>query len=240
MKIIKKTRTLLGVVPAVIITTSILLQGCEKSSSVSPNSNQSTQVEVQELKPRVLISSYKIISDESMGEQKRSVVIRLDEKLTEKKIGAIAVQVKSSDSQKYNRTFIEYYLPEMKVGDGAWATSHYNPDLKVKILGLSLEAEAEQKKQEVDPSKDVIGVWFDERPYVGAKLILYRKNGSLYINTKYKDGSESTKKLKQSKVGSALKLEDIDGSSFGEYWLLTGKELKVFDNEGHITTYRAG
>lgn len=33
----------------------------------------------------------------------------------------------------YNRVFLTYYLPDMKFGSGAWATTHFNPNLKVLI-----------------------------------------------------------------------------------------------------------
>ena len=112
--------------------------------------------------------------------------------------------------------------------------------MEVKILGLSLEKEQVKNSQPIDRSKDIIGTWYDERPYVGAQLLLYRKNGNLYIDTSYDDGSSATTKLLEKSIGSANRLENVEGSSFGEYWMLDGKRLQIFDSEGLITTYRAG
>ena len=39
----------------------------------------------------------------------------------------------------YERTFIEYYLPNMVHGCGAWATTHFTPRLEVSILGFTAE-----------------------------------------------------------------------------------------------------
>ena len=36
---------------------------------------------------------------------------------------------------KYDKVFICYYLPGMVKDAGAWATSHFTPDLQVRILG---------------------------------------------------------------------------------------------------------
>ena len=199
----------------------------------------SVQTSVESLNENLKDVSYTIISDKKSGPAKRSIDVRLKKKLNKETLNEIAIRLKSSDGRTYTRTFISYYLTNMEVGSGAWATSHYNPNLEVKILGLSLEAEKTSKSKPLDPGKDVIGLWYDERPHVGAKILLYRKNGDYYIDTKYNDGSGSTTKLSEKKIGSSIRLEETKGSSFGEYWLLEGRELKIYDNEGHITTYRA-
>ena len=232
---------------------AIFFQGDETSQLVPNNSDARQEVahksdeaekpsnELVE-EPTTVASklSYEIISDTNLRTSKRSVDVRLQNKLSENDLKQIASEIKNSDRQKYDRTFISYYLPKMTVGSGAWATSHYNPNLEVKVLGLSFESEVVQKNKAIDPNKDVIGIWYDDRAGAGAQLLLYRKNGILYIDTNYTDGSGDTKTLKETKIGSALRIEDIQGSSFGEYWLLQGKELKIFDNQGLITTYRAG
>ena len=39
----------------------------------------------------------------------------------------------------YDRTFIEYYLPGMVDGCGAWATTHFTPRMEVVVLGFTAE-----------------------------------------------------------------------------------------------------
>ena len=51
----------------------------------------------------------------------------------------IATKLKNSDGQSYDRTFIGYYLPDMKLNSGYWATTHFNPNLEIQILGLTVE-----------------------------------------------------------------------------------------------------
>lgn len=38
--------------------------------------------------------------------------------------------------RKYKKVFICWYLPGMILDSGAYATSHFDPDLKVEILGV--------------------------------------------------------------------------------------------------------
>src|ERR1039458_10482874 len=59
--------------------------------------------------------------------------------VSEEVLRAIATKLKNSDHGTYERTFISYYLPGMKVGSGAWATSHFDPDLEICILGVRSE-----------------------------------------------------------------------------------------------------
>jgi|GEM_PF-4393959 len=54
--------------------------------------------------------------------------------------------------KKYNPLFTEYYLPGMIPGSGDYATSHYNPDLEMKVMELmpgSNPPETDSEKSEV-------------------------------------------------------------------------------------------
>ncbi|MCH7702181.1 MAG: hypothetical protein IID37_10880 [Planctomycetes bacterium] len=81
--------------------------------------------------------SYSIIDSTTMPGIKRSLDVRLNKKVSERTLRALALKLKSQDSRNYERTFIVYYLPDMKVGAGAWATTHFDPDLEVRVLGLT-------------------------------------------------------------------------------------------------------
>ena len=182
---------------------------------------------------------FSILSDTSMGNTKRSVDVRLKSKVSEDELEKYAQTIKDNGKASYTRTFISYYLPDMNVGSGAWATTHFNPDLDVKVLGLSLKGEQKFDETPKDNSREVVGIWFDERPYVGAKITIYKKESKLFIDTVYKDGSGSTEQLKESNVGQSRRLEKLEKSSFGEYWMLTnGGELEIYDNDGLILRYR--
>ena len=60
--------------------------------------------------------------------------IRLNREVQEDVLRSIAMELKSSDRKKYERTFMLYYLPGMEVDAGGWASTHFNPDLEVIIL----------------------------------------------------------------------------------------------------------
>jgi len=97
--------------------------------------------------------------------------IRLENKVSKDFLHKLANHLKDSDSQKYDRFFIVYLLPEMKPGAGAWATSHFDPELEVKILGMTIEEEEKLKIKSEPSSDNTLGEWLDESPYVAGKVI---------------------------------------------------------------------
>ncbi|MDY0208213.1 MAG: hypothetical protein RBR82_16555 [Pseudomonas sp.] len=92
-------------------------------------------------------ANYSIISDNDFRNVKRSIDVRLDKKASAEVLNAIALKLKNMERKKYERTFIAYYLPNMEVGAGAWATSHFDPELDVRILGLTADEEEKMAKE---------------------------------------------------------------------------------------------
>ena len=62
--------------------------------------------------------------------------LRVYEILDEEAIRRIAYYFRNKYPQ-YKRVFILYYLPNMPVGEGAWAISHFEPELHLQILGIT-------------------------------------------------------------------------------------------------------
>jgi len=187
------------------------------------------------------VPPYEIIENTKLRQIKRSVVVRLNEKVSKDELKALAGHIKRLDAIQYDRTFIAYYLPDMEIGAGGWATTHYNPKLDVKILGLSKEAQDELENETIDPTRNVIGIWYDERAYVGAKLVFFKKNNETFVDTKYKDGSGSIEKLNTTTSANGSRFEEKTENDFGEYWLLKPNgTLRLFDKDGLIVKYKNG
>ena len=69
---------------------------------------------------------------------KRSIIVRLSRPISEDMLTEIAHQLRGQDLG-FDRTFIEYYLPGMVDGCGAWATTHFTPRLDVQTVGITLD-----------------------------------------------------------------------------------------------------
>jgi hypothetical protein len=127
----------------------------------------------------------------------------------------------------------------MKVGAGAWATTHFNPDLKVEILGLSLEQEKSLTTRANVRSREVIGTWLDERPFLGSRITLFRENGVLFMESTYPDGSSGKEEMVEGTLRTRRTFRRTGPSLAGDFYLIDDEgNLQLHDNEGHIATAR--
>ena len=181
--------------------------------------------------------SYSIVDSDIMFPYKRSLDVRLNNKVSDETLRTIALKLKLLDSRNYDRTFICYYLPDMEVGAGAWATTHFNPNLKVQVLGLTAEQEKVLKQQPNNPSQEVIGSWLDESPFIGSRITIFRQDNKLFIENKYTDGSVGKKEIVKKTSNNGEAFQKKESNSFGEFYLIDAKgNLQLWDKEGLIST----
>jgi hypothetical protein len=181
--------------------------------------------------------TYTVINTEVIPGIKRSLDVRLSRKVEEDVLRSVALNLKRDDPKRYERTFIVYYLPDMEVGAGGWATTHFNPELEVKILGLTAKQEESLATKVEDVAREVVGSWLDQSPMVGGRISIYRKEGMLYMERTFKDGSSSNKELAEKPSSGGKRFEEKGGSRFGEHYIIDEQgNLQIRDQEGLIAT----
>ncbi|MBT3278224.1 MAG: hypothetical protein HN909_03600 [Phycisphaerales bacterium] len=182
---------------------------------------------------------YKIIDSKTFNTSKRSLSVRLSRKVSKKALRDIALTLKSQDPNDYERTLIVYYLPEMEIKSGAWATTHFDSKLEVKILGLTIEEETKLLNEPLPTDRTVIGRWIDESPYVSGRITMYSKEAKFFIETKFKDGSVLQRELVETKSVKGRRFEKEEGSAVGDFYLLDSEgNLQMWDNTGLIVTLK--
>lgn len=184
---------------------------------------------------------YKIIKEaQNSNFNTASVDIRLSKKASKEELSALANSLRKG-RKSFEYLWIAYYLPDMKVGSGAWATTHFNPELEVKILGLTAEKEEQiiYSTMIEAPGDEVLGIWIDDRPYVGATITIYRENQKLYLKSQYKDGSSSIKEMTEFESTGGIKLVEKNGNPHGEYFMLDERgKLQAGGNSGIFFEYK--
>jgi hypothetical protein len=181
--------------------------------------------------------SYAIINVDEVPGSKLSLDVRLSRKVNEDELRTIAHELRRQRSGEYQRVFIVYYLPEMQVDAGGWATSHFNPELEVRIQGLSDEQEQTLRRTDVDTSREIIGRWLDDTPFVGRRISIYRSHGKLFVEQAFKDGSTMHEELMErpTATGTAYrKVHEANGDAF--YVINAQGNLEIRDAEGIIST----
>ena len=184
--------------------------------------------------------TYTILQEETIPNAKRSVDIRLNRRVSVDILRAIAHMIRANDNSRYQRTFILYYLPEMEVGAGAWASSHFNPELQIEIYGATPEEHAALVEPSAPASaRQIIGVWLDERPYVSRRLALYRRNGNVFMESTYTDGSVGTDEMSERNTSRGLRFDAKQASPSGDHYVLNRSgDLEIRDSDGLIATAR--
>ena len=146
---------------------------------------------------------------------KIQIYVRLVGAIEEDELKKIAHQIKD-DYEQYNKHYIFYLLPKMKKGSGAWAYTHFVPELEIEIMGVSTKENTVMEAAEV--TGEILKKWKDDQPYVANIKFLVKEDGKLKMKTIYKDDSKNEEILKESKVSGKVKY--THGSKHGEYYMI--------------------
>lgn len=176
-----------------------------------------------------------ILADEAFGTKKRSIDARVGKRITETEIKELAEALREEKRIKYDAVFIMLYLPDMKVGAGAWATAIYRPNLQVRILGTTKEQhKALTSKGKTGHGEKIVGTWLDDRPFIGRKIeLITKESGKHSMRFTYKDGSGKTESVTIEEVRLGRKVVTKSGEKSGEYFIiLKNGDLQHWDREG--------
>lgn len=83
---------------------------------------------------------FRLLNTENIGSERVSVDAEASRKFTKLElISAARVIYKTAKGIRFKYFFITWYLPGMEIDAGAWATTNFNPDLRVTIMDWMLE-----------------------------------------------------------------------------------------------------
>lgn len=206
----------------IYILTTILLFSCGESSTIGKYKKQ----------PLPKDFTFKIIQDKSNDAlEKNQLVIEISEKITIEQIATLADKFYSS-RPKQRRFYIAYLLPSMKNdGSGCWATSHFDPELEIDIIG-STENQDVKTSETSDISGTIIYKWRNEKSLSGAVLVLYKNSeNKLIMRIIFKDGAKLESEIKESTQNGKSRYSD--DNKHGEYYILESNgNLGLYGNDG--------
>jgi hypothetical protein len=180
----------------------------------------------------VAIPEYIIENEEKLGSIKASFDVRIQEELNEDKIKLIAEDIYSKNNN-YERVFISYQLPGMKIG-WAYATSHYDPEFNIKIFGPTPEEKKVMLENANSITGEIIGKWYD--PSINSQiLVIFEDSEGLKLKRMFKDDSRESMFPEQilMKEGEKYMYENDNG----EYLQInTENELEWYTENGLYLT----
>ena len=196
------------------ILTTAMLAACGPASSSSSRANKAgTPNDIGGTKQ--WIDYVKTIS-EDRPPIKLSIDVRLPHRVTKEELQVIAEVIRQEHGQ-YDRVFVSYWLPGMVEGQGAWATTHFAPEMEVRILGSDMQTESTlvSLAKQNDSSKEYVGQW------------------------KASDGPGFSSVVRISRSVSAYQWESlfVDGANRNDLIAFIDKDERRFVTEGRIDDY---
>lgn len=172
---------------------------------------------------------YKITMDETMKDIKRTVEVVLPERVDEPTLKALAETIHKAG---FKRTFIGYRLKGEE--DGVyWATTNYNPNLKVSILGSEKASHNSLKSSELQVDGEFIGKWLINWGYE-YKAAIYKKDDQMMMKTLFSDGSGQDVELSTNEFNGQIRYYDDVGKERGEYYIVASNgDLQFWSENGN-------
>tara|TARA_B110001452_G_scaffold262558_1_gene262743 strand:+ start:469 stop:1167 length:699 start_codon:yes stop_codon:yes gene_type:complete len=185
-------------------------------------------------------SEYTILEDMRKRNIKRTVRVELPSRTNEETLRAYAEQIHALSNVDVERTFITYIIAGDHKNQGYWATTHYNPHLRVHMMGATA-SDYEKIKNTALPKGEVLGAWMSAWGY-DHKMIAFKKDGQTYMRSILSPGGspqDEIYELSQSKKG--IKLQSESDKDHHEYFIINPKgNLEYWSENGnYYTTYRA-
>ncbi len=174
---------------------------------------------------------YRVVSEDSSTESsRRHVAVVLSKRIAEAEIGRIADIVRAQERAPFERTLVNFYLPGMKIGQGAWATAAYNPALKVSIVGLRLDEEQTAVSEAASDSRALVGVWLTAPPAAPGRLTIFRDGPKVLAEWRLRNGNKSVEELIEACDPKGRRLTPKTGGT--DHYLLTWSgELELRDGQ---------
>lgn len=176
--------------------------------------------------------TYQITNDESnVATEKNQLYVELSEKLTEGQIATLAEELFNS-KEKQRRFYIFYTLKSSNDAHVNWAISHFDPELEITINGATAIQENQIKTNTGNVDGKVIGNFYEEE-LSSSSYTVYESNNKTFIKTISKENITAINEMKRSDVETGIKLEYVNDSFSGEYFILTKDNELEFYNKNY-------
>lgn len=182
------------------------------------------------------IPPYKILEDDVKRNVKRTVEVEISERMDEESLIALAEKIYALSNVKVERTFILYRLANGSDGT-AWATTHYEPDFKVRINGATASDYERIKNTNVSEG-EVLGSWMSSQG-MDSKITAYKKDGQVYIRELYDIGPlyKEDPVYESTELDEGIKLQSENGKDHNEYYILNDQgNLEFWSENGNYYT----
>lgn len=178
------------------------------------------------------VPAYRTVS-EDLSEQRRAVFVRIDHRMDETDLLAIAAHVQARGKRIYARTQVNFALPGMSSSQGSWASVLFAPEPRILIHGLSRADEDLFLAEFKADRRSLLGAWLTSTPAPLGRLTIYSDHGRLYAEWRLRSGQKTIDELIDTTTKMVRRFDIPDGG----YFILTRSgELEIWDKTNLIAT----
>ncbi|HIB64184.1 MAG TPA: hypothetical protein EYO33_03435 [Phycisphaerales bacterium] len=205
-----------------------------EQSNGKPTAAERREEAEREFEQRALSHVIDVIEQDRLSHMKRSILVELDQEVSMAELEVIGRMLQAQEPS-FERTFIEYLLPGMQAGSGAWATTHFDPDLKVVLSGFSPNRPAQGAQPTA--TQTITGIWKVQAD--GYVITILKEGNKSILARTYSDGDETRDPVRERQTLLGARYDFSEGSDNGDHFIiLKNGNLEARDDLGQIFVVR--
>jgi hypothetical protein len=172
------------------------------------------------------LPQYRVVAEER-SETNRTVDVRIERRLNEADLNAIASVIVNRETRPYMRTVVNFVLPNARPGEPAWANATLVREIRVRIPGLRLDEERLFTAEAREDRRDVIGSWLTSTPATPGRLTIYRDGRKLFAEWRMRNGVRTQDEVSESRVSAGRRFDLKAGASDDHFLIVASGDLEI-------------
>lgn len=173
-----------------------------------------------------MLPPYRVVAEEKT-EANRTVDVRIDRRLEEGEVTAIANAIVNREPKPFMRTIVNFVLPMAKPGEPPWASASLVRELKVRIPGLRLDEERQFVTEARADRRDVIGHWLTSTPATPGRITIFRENKRLYAEWRMRSGVRTQDEVTETRTSSGRRFDLKQAANDDHFVIVAGGDLEI-------------
>jgi len=174
-------------------------------------------------------SLYSIIGEYKLKNNRSEIHVKLQRSLSIPELTTLANQLHKKRT-KYKELYILYRLKDSKPPGFIWATTHFIPDLNIRIFGKERYVDAQLSALATDFQCDAIGKWVACEFYEFSTAI-YHENNKIWCRNFFRHRTDIVKEVKETLVKGERRF-DLVNPDVNNYCIIERDGSLLTVNEG--------
>lgn len=167
--------------------------------------------------------NYTITNEKVDNHSNRTVEVELEKRTTKDNLEKIAREIYAPG---FRNTLIGYRIQD-EGKSVYWATTHYLPNLKIEILGSTIEQHDELLKKQTSYDGEIIGIWRVHTALDYITALIKKPNGKIFEESLYSDGSSGSNELTTKKIGNQTRYIPTRKTANGLFYTINSRDGRL-------------